>query len=302
MRPLLLIALLVLSAASIAYAAGVEPVPAAVASDPPRDTAHPAGLKAIALPVKGGRINAVLFRAAGAGPHPAVLLLHGLPGNEQNLDLAQDMRRDGWDVLTLHYRGAWGSSGVFTFAHCLEDAASALAWMRASDGGGMEGIDRRHIAVVGHSMGAWVSALTLASDPDLLGAGMISPADLGAMGALSRPQRIAAIDGALDYGAGMRALEGASPETLADEASAKSKAFSLVAAAEGVRGRPVLVVSADDGLAGIADAYAKAAQAGGDGVTTSTFETDHSYSDKRIALGALLLRWLENLPGAPAAM
>jgi pimeloyl-ACP methyl ester carboxylesterase len=58
-------------------------------------------------------LNAVIYVAAGKGPHPTLLLLHGFPGNEQNLDLAQAARRAGWNVLTLHYRGSWGSPGPF---------------------------------------------------------------------------------------------------------------------------------------------------------------------------------------------
>ena len=57
-------------------------------------------------------------------------MFHGFPGNEQNLDLAQAIRRAGFTVLTLHYRGAWGSPGVFSFTHALEDADAALAWLR----------------------------------------------------------------------------------------------------------------------------------------------------------------------------
>jgi predicted alpha/beta-fold hydrolase len=37
-----------------------------------------------------------------------VILFHGLPGNVQNLDLAQAIRRANWNVLTLHYRGSLG--------------------------------------------------------------------------------------------------------------------------------------------------------------------------------------------------
>jgi pimeloyl-ACP methyl ester carboxylesterase len=62
-------------------------------------------------------MNALVYVAAGAGPHPAVILLHGFPGNERNLDLAQDMRRAGWDVLYFNYRGSWGTLGDFSFAH-----------------------------------------------------------------------------------------------------------------------------------------------------------------------------------------
>ena len=72
-------------------------------------------------------MNALLFVAGGKGPHPTVILMHGLPGNERNLDLAQAIRRAGWDVLTFTYRGAWGSPGDFSIANSMEDTAAALA-------------------------------------------------------------------------------------------------------------------------------------------------------------------------------
>ena len=37
-------------------------------------------------------MNAVMYTAQGGGLHPTLLLLHGFPGNEQNLDLAQTSR------------------------------------------------------------------------------------------------------------------------------------------------------------------------------------------------------------------
>jgi len=37
----------------------------------------------------GKRLNGIIYLAQGQGPHPTVLLLHGLPGNERNLDLTQ---------------------------------------------------------------------------------------------------------------------------------------------------------------------------------------------------------------------
>ncbi|MFC3556442.1 alpha/beta hydrolase family protein, partial [Sphingomonas qilianensis] len=95
----------------------------ALSEDPPRDECAPAETLARAIPSHGVNLNAILYTAAGAGPHPTVLLLHGLPGNEQNVDLAQSLRRFGWNVLTLHYRGSWGGPGAFSFAHCVEDAA-----------------------------------------------------------------------------------------------------------------------------------------------------------------------------------
>jgi len=80
-----------------------QTVPAALFRDPPPDLAALAQTLPQAIPSHGVNLNAVLYVAGGSGPHPTVLLLHGLPGNEQNLDCAQTVRRAGWNVLTIHY-------------------------------------------------------------------------------------------------------------------------------------------------------------------------------------------------------
>src|SRR6201999_2527091 len=127
-----------------------QDIPAAITQDPPVDPAHKATMEVVHIPTHGLLINGVLYKAAGAGLHPTVVLYHGLPGNEQNLDLAQAMRRDGWNVLTLHYRGSWGSPGKFTFQNCIEDAAAAVAWLRDPNTPQAAGIDPKRIVVIGH--------------------------------------------------------------------------------------------------------------------------------------------------------
>ena len=73
---------------------------------PVRDTANPMALEELHFASGGARLNGLLYLASGKGPHPTVALLHGYPGNERNLDLAQAMRRAGMNVLFFHYRGA----------------------------------------------------------------------------------------------------------------------------------------------------------------------------------------------------
>src|ERR1700739_4338718 len=94
--------------------------PNAVIFDPHPDKAHPAGMVDVRIPSHGANMNAILYTASGAAPHPVLVLFHGFPGKEQNLDLAQAVRRAGFTVLTLHYRGSWGSPGKFSFANALE--------------------------------------------------------------------------------------------------------------------------------------------------------------------------------------
>src|SRR3954462_11893092 len=111
--------------ATDAGAVPADPGRAAIV-DPPRDAAHPARNRQLLIDSHGSKMNALFFLAAGAGPHPTMLLLHGLPGNERNLDLAQAVRRAGWNVLTFTYRGAWGSEGNFSISNAIDDAGAAL--------------------------------------------------------------------------------------------------------------------------------------------------------------------------------
>ena len=67
-----------------------------VTMDPPiRDTVNRASREELAFTSHGSRLNGLMYTAQGAGPHPTVILLHGYPGVERNLDLAQAIRRAG---------------------------------------------------------------------------------------------------------------------------------------------------------------------------------------------------------------
>ena len=105
-------------------------IPSVVISDPAPDPANPPHSAQVLIPSHGMGMNGLFYLAGGPGPHPTMLLLHGFPGNEQNLDLAQAIRRAGWNVLTMHYRGSWGSPGSYRFAQNLEDGEAVLAFLR----------------------------------------------------------------------------------------------------------------------------------------------------------------------------
>jgi len=50
-------------------------------------------VRELTFPSFGHRMTGFSYLAAGAGPHPTILLLHGFPGNEKNLDVAQAKRQ-----------------------------------------------------------------------------------------------------------------------------------------------------------------------------------------------------------------
>ncbi len=267
-------------------------LPPAIYTDPARDSAHPARMEVLHIPSGGVRINGIAYVAAGAGPHPTLLLLHGLPGTEKNLDLAQAVRRAGWTVVTFNYRGSWGSPGSFRFAQNLEDADAALAYLRAPANVRALGIDTARMVLAGHSMGGWVTALTAAHHPELRGAILISGADMGGgrLGRVPRPQLVQHMRG------NMESLAGVTAEAMADELIAHAGAYEWTRAAPGLARTPLLVLTADDGLAPQATALVDSVRAhGGTRVTTVHVATDHGWSDRRIELEALVLRWLGEL-------
>lgn len=267
-----------------------QSLPPSIFTDPPADTAHPAAMAVLHIPSHGVLINGIVYQPSGAGPHPTLVICHGLPGNEKNLDLAQAVRRAGWNAVTFNYRGSWGSPGVYRFAQNLEDVDAVLAYLRDPANATRLGIDPKRIALAGHSMGGWATAHTAAHDHGLIGAILISAADMGAMGKMPR-ERVVAL-----MADNREALAGVTAESMADEVIANAKAFRLDTMVDGLTQMPLLVLSADDGLAPGTDALVKTIAAkGGQKVTSIHVATDHGWSDHRIFLESTILTWLSGL-------
>jgi pimeloyl-ACP methyl ester carboxylesterase len=267
-----------------------QSVPAAIYTDPPVDAVHPAKMTVLHIPTHGVLINGVIYQPAGAGAHPTLVICHGLPGNEKNLDLAQAVRRAGWNAIVFNYRGSWGSPGAYRFTQNLEDADAVLAYLRDPATSAGLGIDPKRIAIAGHSMGGWVTAHTASHDHLLIGAILISAGDMGHLGE-EPPERLVA-----EMADNMEGLAGVTAQSMADEDRANAKAFRMDNAAAGLTQTPLLVLTADDGLAPDSDALVRAIETkGGHKVTAIHVATDHSWSDHRIALESAVITWLAGL-------
>ena len=290
MRAPVLVATLLLSSAL-----GAQPAPRALYADLPRDAKHPARNEVLHLPTRGVQVNGLAFLAAGAGRHPTFVFLHGLPGNEKGHDLAQALRRAGWNAVTFNYRGSWGSPGAFAFDHTIEDAAAVLAYLRDTANARTLGVDTSRIVVGGHSMGGWVAATIASRDPRLRGAVLISAADMGVVGAMPKDDVLALTKDNMETLA-------STPETLAEDLIAGAPRRRLVGVARALARMPMLVLTSDDGLASHSDSLVAAVRKlGGTRVSTLHAATDHSWSDRRVALQSAVLRWLERLPRAEPA-
>jgi uncharacterized protein len=119
-----------------------------------------AGLDGVTFESKGCKLLGGLYKAAGEGPRPTAVLLHGVPGIEKHLDIAYALRDLGWNCLYFHFRGCWGSQGAYSFASLAEDTGAAVEWALQQPS-----VDKDRVALIGGSMGGYTSFLYGASDP-----------------------------------------------------------------------------------------------------------------------------------------
>ena len=269
---------------AVALALGCDPLP---------DKDWPPETLARAIPSGGVNLNAVLYTAAGRGSHPTVLLLHGLPGNEQNLDCAQSIRRAGWNVLTIHYRGSWGGPGSFSFSNCLEDAASALEWLQNTSSSDAKRIDPARIVVIGHSMGGFIAASTAAANPEVRATCLISGVDLGDAFGQGTSDDAVIVDENVGFSAGLHILSGTSSSALVNEARSHAQDWNLAAYAARLAGRPLLIITSEDGFAnGSHEMADTVTECTGSNLTRTHLQTDHSYSGCRVTLQVTIVSWL----------
>ena len=292
---------------SFASQAAAAPVPRAVVADPARDARHPAANRQVLIPSGGVGMNALFLLAAGDGPKPTLLLLHGLPGNEQNLDLAQAIRRAGWNVLTMHYRGSWGSPGTFSLAGAAEDAAAAMAFLHQPENAAKYRIDPRRILIGGHSMGGFAAARYAAAHSDgadVAGLVLIDAWNVGADGKDLRAHpetRAAAVtEMGDDFG---NSLAGTDAAHLTAEVEQHADDWDLLTLAPALAAHPTLVIGAKHGGGAENKALADAIRAQHKGkVSSLTLDSDHSFADHRIALAAAVVDWLQHQPANGATI
>jgi pimeloyl-ACP methyl ester carboxylesterase len=129
------------------------------------DKTSPASMGELFIPSGGSVIAGLIYKPNGIQKHPTLLLLHGYPGNERNLDLAQVVRSHGWNVIYFNYRGSWGSQGQFSFANCVEDVKNVVAFCKTH--ADSLRIDTSNIVLFGHSMGGWICLKALSQLPGI---------------------------------------------------------------------------------------------------------------------------------------
>lgn len=266
-----------------------------VSRDPPEiDPDHPCSLEHVAIDIEDQCMFGVFYRTAGKGPHPTVILLHGFPGHERNFDIAHSLRRAGFNVLVFHYRGAWGSHGDFSFSNMLQDTNTSIGYLRNSSR--TLGVDKDGIILIGHSMGGWAAMMTCAEDKNLRMVGSLAGFNLGLTKAFILESRLNRSLIENSFSSMVKPLKGCTPEGLIREIIDNGGEWDLLSKGRALSDKRVLMVGAArddvswptyhfDALINTLKAYGCA------DLTTQMLDSDHNFSDKRIALSRSVSKW-----------
>ncbi len=129
-----------------------------------------AGLDDTTFYSQGSMLLGGFYRGSGVGPRPTAILLHGVPGVEQNLDVAYALRDQGWNCLYFHYRGSWGSEGNYSFQGAEDDVSAATEWALEQPS-----VDPQRLAMIGNSFGGYLALSATASDRRVRATAAMSP-------------------------------------------------------------------------------------------------------------------------------
>lgn len=270
-----------------------------IGDDPVRNSDFPTIQAGITFESKGDLINGVLLITHGQGPHPTILLLHGFPGYERNFDLAQTFRRAGWNVLIFHYRGSWGSQGSYSFNNCIEDVSSALDFLSVKESSDLYRVDPQRIVIIGHSMGGFYALMGAINNPSINSVASIAGVNMGDFLRANRDNQ-PVFDTFLDFFKnGLPPLRGTSADKLLQESLTNAEKWNLLDHVNSLANRSLLLIGGSlDTVVPVSIHHKPLVDAltnkNATDLTSIVIDADHGFTDKRIALTRIILKWLEN--------
>jgi len=253
------------------------------------DKTAPAGSVDFNITSNGSRLaGGIMYTANGKGKHPTLILLHGLPGNQKDFDVAQVVRAHGWNVIYFNYRGSWGSEGKYSFENCVEDAKNVVAYCNKYQDSLK--IDTTNIALFGHSLGGFVCLKVLEQLPQIKKGFALSVATFYQV-LKSVPDEktgIEIMNDTVNYPNYVALNSTFSDIHLA--AYRNIEYYNLAADAKYLKGKQFVMLDEHQQNKGLADTI-KAS--GLEFFDYQVWDTDHSFTNKRISLINIVLSFLD---------
>ena len=262
--------------------------------NPVVDKKYPMGAAGFSCTSGDQSFFGMVYYTEGLG-NPTVVLCHGFPGMEKNYDIAQFLRRAGFNAVIFSYRGAWGSHGAFKFSGVAEDTTNVVRMIQQRKLPEPDRFDSKRIVLAGHSMGGFAAFRAAAVLPEIEDLALLAVWNVGAdakriQDNADDKQRVG------DILSGAACLAGTNQAKLLNEMLQNAEGFDLRNEALAFKARHVLLIGAKEDKTTPIKLHqgplASMLRREGALISEKSLTADHSFSAKRIGVTRILLQWL----------
>jgi triacylglycerol esterase/lipase EstA (alpha/beta hydrolase family) len=255
----------------------------------------------LTLKSEGKKLLGTIFAHSGSKPRKTILLLHGFPGSEFAYDLGHIFLRAGWNVVSFHYRGTWGSEGEFTFQNAIDDVKNVLNILHDDSLGNGYHVDPQKIVMVGHSFGGF-SALKVLSEQNMVNyAAAIAPFNIGTLGTYLRehPEFLGEAESRMDWSANF--IRNSSGKKLVADMVSHEPDFNLISFIPNYKQKKILFIGGEyDNTSEPIFHYYPFLDAFRnypfhENLTSKLLKDNHSFANTRIELAATIIEWLKKI-------
>ena len=248
-------------------------------------------------------IRGKLYRASFApGKAPTVLLLHGFPGNVDDvLGLGEVMSSTGLNVLTFNYRGTYQSEGEYSLRNTMADIVAAFDYLKDEETINQFNLDPDRLILGGYSYGGGMGLIHAAKHRSVNHVFSIAGTDHGEFAREYVRNRLFAdtVDRMFDELQHPKGpVKFAGSLAINSELIRNPDPYDLLDHASNLADRNVLLIGGWDDQnvtveKHILPCYRKLKGEGSDSVTISVFQDNHSFESTRMELAKVISNWIE---------
>lgn len=242
----------------------------------------------------------------GIGVFPTVILLHGFPGNDQDvLGIGRKLSEAGINALTFNYSGTHESQGLNNFENSQKDIKAAFEFIYQPGNISKHKIDTNHFYLGGYSYGGGMALTYAANHPEVQSVFSIAGCDHGAfMREYSRnPEMREMIDemfnGLKEHPETVRFGPGGTPEEIAEMGIIKlNPTYDLRYCAPMLAQKYILLIGAwDDVNVSIENVvlplYRALKKEKAKNVRITAVQDNHSFRNSREELAHIIIEWIK---------
>ncbi|APM38942.1 alpha/beta hydrolase family protein [Clostridium kluyveri] len=270
-----------------------------ISEDPVKlDNNYPTLIDGFTCDSNNSKLMGTIYVAQGKGPHPTVLLLHGIPGYEQNSDIAHVLLRTGYNVVIFHYRGNWGSEGTYSIGHIFEDIENVIEFLKCRQSVESYRVDSKNIILIGHSLGGFSALMAASNHPEIKLVASIAGFNFGLYGEIISANNNL-VKSAIENFEFIKSpvIKGITPTKFVEEIIEHRKKWNILNIIKKLKGHSVLMIGGiRDNISPIEQNFkliVEALEKERVDFKEVLLDGDHCFSDKRIVLTKEILKWLQ---------